>query len=126
MRRDEFGTSSQITPVNHRMRLINTPAIAAQLPYPVVDGYLQLISSTPAQTGGLLPLGLPQLGSGPYFSYAIQWFMFTLMAVVGVVMMIRGDIRDRRRARRKAAAAAHNVPQVPASDQEESHATRPD
>ncbi len=131
VRRDEKGTSTQITPVNHRMRLINAPAIAAQLPYPVVDGYLQLISSTPAQSGGLIPLGLPHLGSGPYFSYAIQWFMFTLMAVVGVVVMIRGDIRDRRKARLKAARAAQNgpparAPGAPAPDQEDSHAARTD
>ncbi|MDA8439663.1 MAG: SURF1 family protein [Propionibacterium sp.] len=126
VRRDEVGTTTQITPVNHRMRLINTPAIAAQVPYPVVDGYLQLISSTPAQSGGLIPLGLPQLGSGPYFSYAIQWFMFTVMAAAGVVMMIRGDLRDRRKARRRAAVAAQNRPEAQPSDQEDSHAARTD
>ena len=106
VRRDEAGTPNQVTPVANRMRLINTPAIAAQLPYPVVDGHLQLISSTPAQQGGLVPIGLPQLGSGPYLSYAIQWFMFTVMAVAGVVMLIRGDLRDRRKARRRAELAA--------------------
>ena len=104
VRRDERGKPNQVTPVNNRMRLINTPAIAAQLPYPVVDGHLQLISSTPAQGGGLVPLGLPELSGGPYLSYAIQWFLFTAMAAVGVVMLIRGDLRERRKARRRQAA----------------------
>ena len=141
VRRDEMGSPSQVTPVDNRMRLIHTPAIAAQLPYPVVDGHLQLISSTPAQQGGLVPIGLPELGGGPYLSYAIQWFMFTVMAGVGVALLIRGDLRERRKARRRAAAAQNGVvssgpaagpTQVARSTgsvtptQEESHAARTD
>ena len=141
VRRDEMGTPSQVTPVGNRMRLINTPAVAAQLPYPVVDGHLQLVSSSPAQQGGLVPIGLPELSGGPYLSYAIQWFMFTVMAAVGVAMLIRGDLRERRKARRRAAGAQNGTVSsgraagptqvVPShgsftSTQEESHAARTD
>ena len=148
VRRDEMGKPNQVTPVDRRMRLINTPAIAAQLPYPVVDGHLQLISSTPAQQGGLVPIGLPELSGGPYLSYAIQWFTFTVMAAAGVAMLIRGDLQDRRKARRRAAARAAAAPPggpdeapasttgpveaptstagTPAPTREEAHATRTD
>lgn len=103
VRRDERGKASAITPVNNRMLLINSAEIGKQLPYPIVNGYLQLISSTPEQAGGLVPLGVPDLGGGPYFSYAIQWFCFTAIGVLGIFIIIRTDLRERRKQQRKAA-----------------------
>lgn len=107
VRRNEQGKSSAIDPVNQQIRLINAPAIAATLPYPVVDGYLSALTVNPPQTGGLEPLTLPDLGEGPHLSYAVQWFLFTAIGVVGMVVLIRGDIRDRRklRAQRERATA---------------------
>ncbi len=118
--RSEFGKPRQVTPVNNRMRLINAPMIGDQLPYPIVDGFLQLISSTPEQSGGLQPLGLPELSEGPHLSYAIQWFLFTAMALGAAVMFIRSDLRDRRREQRRLARAAaaqaeHPEPHGPSS-----------
>lgn len=104
VRRDAHGHPNQVTPVNHRMRLINAPAIGQQLPYPIVDGYLQLVSSDPAQSGGLVPMGLPELSGGPFLSYSIQWFMFTAIGVVGIGMLIRGDLREYHKRRRAKAA----------------------
>lgn len=110
VRRDERGRESALTPVDNRMLLISAADIGKQLPYPIVDGYLQLISSDPAQAGGLQPLADPQTSGGPYLSYAIQWFLFTVIGVVGMVMIVRSDLRDRRRADRKAArVAAYSV-----------------
>lgn len=99
VRRNERGRANAVNPVDQRVRLINAPAVAATLPYPVVDGYLGLISSEPAQEGGLQPMVPPELTEGPHLSYAVQWFAFTLIAVVGLVVLIRGDLRDRRAAR---------------------------
>ncbi len=38
----------------------------------------------------------PALNEGNHFSYAIQWFMFAGMAGVGLVLLIRSDVRALR------------------------------
>jgi len=45
----------------------------------------------------------PELGEGPHLSYAIQWFCFTAIAVAGMVVLIRGDLRDRKKMKQQAA-----------------------
>lgn len=46
----------------------------------IEPGYFQLIENQP---GGLDTLPLPRLESGPFFSYALQWIAFGVMAVGG-------------------------------------------
>lgn len=106
VRRSERGKQVQVTPVNQRMRLVNSAALAKQLPYPVLDGFLGATSVTPAQSGELLPMVTPELTEGPHLSYAVQWFCFTGIAVLGCFVLIRGDIRERRKAQREAARNA--------------------
>lgn len=96
VRRNEKGRSSATRPVNGQMRLISTDAIAPTLPYPVVNGYIGLLSVDPPQTGGFVPIVLPEISDGPHFWYAVQWFMFAGIGLAGVVVFIRGDIRARR------------------------------
>lgn len=101
VRADEPGRSSARTPVNGSVRLVDSRAIAKTLPYPVVDGYIGLLSVDPGQTGGFLPVETPEISDGPHFWYAVQWFMFTGIGVLGVVVFIRGDLRERRTGSRK-------------------------
>ena len=64
---------------------------------------------TPPQSGGFVPVELPEINEGPHFWYAVQWFGFTGIAVAGIVVFIRGDLRRRGRpepAARSAVAAA--------------------
>jgi cytochrome oxidase assembly protein ShyY1 len=96
VRRNEQGRSSAITPVDGQMRLINSDAIAATLPYPVRDGYLSAMSVEPPQTGNLQPVAPPELSEGPHLSYAVQWFIFTAFAIAGIVFFVRSDLRARR------------------------------
>ncbi|MGI3780213.1 MAG: SURF1 family cytochrome oxidase biogenesis protein [Janthinobacterium lividum] len=102
VRRDEEGKRSARVPVNGSMRLIDSSAIAPTLPYPVVDGYVGLLTVDPAQTGGFAPIALPEISDGPHFWYAVQWFMFAGIGLTGVVVFIRGDLRERRTGSRKA------------------------
>ena len=101
VRRDEEGKASARTPVNGSMRLIDSQAIATTLPYPVVDGYIGLLSVDPPQTGGFQPVETPEISDGPHFWYAVQWFMFTGIGLLGVFVFIRGDLRERRTGSRK-------------------------
>ena len=60
----------------------------------VYPGYVDLVSSDPAQAEGLTPIPLPDLSEGPHLSYAMQWVLFALVAVVGFVLLIRRERDD--------------------------------
>jgi cytochrome oxidase assembly protein ShyY1 len=96
VRRNEEGRRAAVTPVNGAMRLINSDAIAPTLPYPIANGYIGLLTIAPAQDGGFQPIALPEISDGPHFWYAVQWFMFTGIGIAGIVVFIRGDLRERR------------------------------
>ncbi|PZQ45135.1 MAG: SURF1 family protein, partial [Phenylobacterium zucineum] len=72
VRRDEQGSQDARTPVqpSNTIRLVNSAALAATLPYPVVNGYISVLEITPAQTGDLVPVQPPELTEGNHFSYA--------------------------------------------------------
>ncbi|MEL4357237.1 MULTISPECIES: SURF1 family cytochrome oxidase biogenesis protein [unclassified Luteococcus] len=113
VRRSEHGKDQAITPQDKMVRLINAPAIGKSLNRQVLDGYVGLTEITPPQSGNLKPMPTPELDEGPHLSYAIQWFCFTAIAVAGAVVLIRSDLRDRkkaqaRRARREQAATGQD------------------
>jgi len=106
VRRDEQGRRSATTPVNGQMRLLSSSAVAAVLPYPVVNGYIGLLTVDPPQSGELEPVQLPEISDGPHFWYAVQWFMFTALGLAGVFVFIRSDLRARRQQRGRPATPA--------------------
>ena len=78
------------------VRVLDVRGIASSLPYDVFPLPLQLAEQTPPQPGSLpTPVPLPELSEGPHLSYAIQWFIFACVALVGAVILLR---RDRRAA----------------------------
>jgi cytochrome oxidase assembly protein ShyY1 len=109
VRRSEKGRRAATTPVDNQMRLINSDAIAATVPYPIASGYIGLLTIDPEQQGGFQPIQLPELSEGPHFWYAVQWFMFTGIAVAGIVVFIRADLRARRDDREDATEARVTV-----------------
>jgi cytochrome oxidase assembly protein ShyY1 len=109
VRRNEKGRRAATTPVANQMRLISSDAIAATLPYEIESGYIGLLTVQPEQQGGFQPIQLPELSEGPHFWYAVQWFMFTTVAVAGIVVFIRGDLRARREEHQDAAEAQATV-----------------
>ncbi len=103
--RNEQGDSNATTPIDGSMRLINSDAVAPVVGYPLANGYIDAISLTPAATDGLVPVEPPELSEGNHFSYALQWFAFAGIAAFGLVVLVRSDLRDRRRAEAEAAPA---------------------
>jgi cytochrome oxidase assembly protein ShyY1 len=96
--------------------LISGKQQAKRMPEPVVGGYLELVGSTPpltrAESAELVaaPNSNSQttsdaaiVGQGVHLPYAIQWWLFALMLPVGWWVLLRQDIKDRRK---KAAAPA--------------------
>lgn len=70
-------------PVRH-FRTMDHRRVSAQLPYPVPRYYIvALEEGTTAGTDTPVRLPLPSLEEGPHKSYAIQWFSFAAIAVLG-------------------------------------------
>ena len=75
---------------------VDVERVQQQVPYHLYPVWLQLTSSTPAQTGTepeVLPP--PTLDEGPHFSYAVQWFIFSTIAVIGYPLILRRSARNR-------------------------------
>jgi cytochrome oxidase assembly protein ShyY1 len=85
-----------------QVRFIDVEQIAAHLPYPVVGGYLELIEPAGSETSKTAPRVLPppELSEGPHLSYAVQWFLFALIAVLGVGFLAYDEAHDGRLRRR--------------------------
>lgn len=97
VRRNENGRSTATVPVDGQLRLINSDAIGATLPeHNLLNGYISVLTSDPREAAELIPLTPPKLTEGPHLSYALQWFAFIGIAVIGLVVLIRGDLRERR------------------------------
>lgn len=92
-------TSAQVKDiqVDNRYNCIDIDLIAADLgltdvvPF-VVDLDAQTVSAATSQTSEearLIPVPPPELDEGPHLSYAVQWFIFTAIAVFGYPLVLR-------------------------------------
>jgi cytochrome oxidase assembly protein ShyY1 len=120
---DETSKMSGIRDVSglppRQYMLINSRQQAKNLPEPVVGGYLELVSSRPPLTkadSAQLVAGPDSdnqtgsdeaiVGKGVHLPYAIQWWLFAVMVPAGWVVLLRQDLKDRRK---KAAAQAESA-----------------
>lgn len=69
---------------------VNSQTVAEGTEIPMRSGYFMLGAEQP---GVLSPLPLPRLESGPYFSYALQWITFGLMAPLAIGYLIYSELR---------------------------------
>jgi cytochrome oxidase assembly protein ShyY1 len=53
--------------------------------------WLERVEQTPPEDAALAPIPTPRLSSGPSLIYAVQWFLFAVIAVVGFVVLARRD-----------------------------------
>lgn len=74
--------------------------LSAAFPFPIAPYYLVALDSmaesrrmngVPSSTP--VRLGLPVMDDGPHLNYAIQWFTFAVVALVGVGTLIAQDIK---------------------------------
>jgi cytochrome oxidase assembly protein ShyY1 len=73
---------------------VDLGTLAAQVPYPLAPAYLLLGSQQPAPEALPLVAPLPDPADAPpHLSYAIQWFSFATIAVVGFVVLVRREYR---------------------------------
>jgi surfeit locus 1 family protein len=80
------------------IRRMQLEEIRRHLPYPVrpyyvVDG---ADSAVPSRQDRVVPIGAPALDEGSHFSYAMQWFGFAAVALVGGVIATVRRLRPTR------------------------------
>jgi surfeit locus 1 family protein len=63
--------------------------LAAFYPYPLLDLVLRRTGSAGGSAAGLRPVPLPELSEGPHLSYAVQWFSFAAIALLGSAILYR-------------------------------------
>jgi surfeit locus 1 family protein len=67
---------------------VDLARIQAQLPYPIAPVYMLLQAPTTGNPDELpVPTPLPHLSDGPHLSYAVQWFTFATIALIGFVIL---------------------------------------
>ena len=89
-------------PEEGRLESLGRPDVARlaeQLDYDLSPVVLRIDPESAGELAQPIPLSLPALDGGPHLSYAAQWFIFTLIALVGYPLVLR------RVARGKAASA---------------------
>lgn len=132
-----------LTEQSHReIYSINTTVVSNVTGLSVDPGYFTLVSGQP---GVLNELPLPQVDSGPFLSYALQWIVFGVMALFGLGYFTRRELqpggaltpegRARRRAEKAALAAEiakavggtpQPMPDEPETEDEAAPPTRPE
>ena len=99
-KRPALGRAEPTGPLDTVAR-IDIDRIQQQVELPLLPFWIQLVE--PHDPGRLpIPVPLPELGEGPHLSYAVQWFSFGAVAVIGYVALMRRELRPGRR--RKAGA----------------------
>ncbi len=78
------------------VRAVNLPEIDVRIDeHDLAPLYLLLQTQDPAQGEGLpVTAKVPEPTEGPHLSYAIQWFSFATIAIVGYVVLARRDRRE--------------------------------
>ena len=94
------------------MARVDVQRIGRQLGVPVAPMWIQ---ASTRQTGDpaapLAPVALPELDEGPHLGYAVQWAIFTLIAIGGYPLILRKVARQKaaeRRAEARDAAAVED------------------
>jgi surfeit locus 1 family protein len=70
-------------------RLIDIDGIQRQMPFPLHHQYISLVHVEPTVQPQPEPDFQPDLSNGPHLSYAIQWFSFAAIAIIGGTIMLR-------------------------------------
>ena len=78
---------------------IDLARIQKQFSRKLVPAFVQRTTQRPADSGKIVPAALPvpELDDGPHLNYAMQWFGFTLMTLIGYPILLASMARDRER-----------------------------
>lgn len=106
------GSTGAFTASSHPrvVRHLDYDSLAKRLPFPIARFMLVATDTAPGAYGSVARdstparLTAPLMDEGPHLGYAIQWFAFAAIGLVGGVVAVRSDGPGRYHARRKSAA----------------------
>lgn len=84
-------------PEDGTVRGVSTEGIAPTLDYPLYDGGYVALEKQDPETQGLAAVDGPDLGQGPHFFYAIQWWFFAGLALLGYVWFAYNEAHPGRK-----------------------------
>ena len=80
------------------VRFPSPEALAESYPYRLATYVIRRTELPSGAPNDLRALPPPELNNGPHLSYAVQWFSFALVALVGAVIFLwHGDSKTQRR-----------------------------
>ncbi|MFE1170655.1 SURF1 family protein [Nocardiopsis sp. NPDC058789] len=101
----QFGETEENTGLRERggmpegqIMFVDVDRLAEELPYPIYGGYVELTDQDPVPEVAPERIALREENTGMSASYAFQWWVFSVVAVVGWVVLIRRELRDAREA----------------------------
>lgn len=92
-RKRSFG--SEPDPGTGVVGRVDLAALRRRLGGPVAPVYLLLTQQSPPPRALPEPAPPPDLGDGPHLSYAVQWFSFAAIAIIGYGAVLRRAARQR-------------------------------
>jgi surfeit locus 1 family protein len=96
---ESFASSPADTVRQGGVRRASYEAIARAIPYPIQKYYVVALADSLASpdsvsaTPRIVRLARPKLDGGPHLSYALQWFAFATIAVVGAGIVAARSMR---------------------------------
>ena len=97
----QFGETEENTGLRNRdglpegqIMFVDVDMLAEELPYPIYGGYVELTDQDPVPDPAPERIALQEEDTGMSASYAVQWWVFTVVAIVGWVVLIRRELRD--------------------------------
>jgi len=110
VRADATGDSTRVSGL--ATRAVSSATIAPAIGVTLDGGWVQLESESPAPATTLAANDLPDLGNGPHFFYALQWWFFGILAIFGYFYLMY----DERRLHLHAPVVAEVDEEAPASE----------
>ncbi len=95
LRQNNGAGGDAVKPIEGQIRAVSSDGMADFVPYDLSNGYLNLQKESPAPATALAAEPRPELGQGPHFFYALQWWFFALLAVVGYFWFARAEAKER-------------------------------
>ncbi|MDO8502657.1 MAG: SURF1 family protein [Gemmatimonadaceae bacterium] len=89
---ENFSTrQGEVRSARHRnaYRWLDRPTVSQAFPYPVAGYYLVLIGGGSTPVNVPPRLDVPPLDEGSHRSYALQWFSFAAISIIGMFLFVR-------------------------------------
>jgi surfeit locus 1 family protein len=87
-----------LQPVRRVVRTLDSAAVARLAGAPILPYFVAQTSDSVQAPDRVVRLGEPTLDEGSHKSYAIQWFSFALIALIGGSLLVREELARRRAA----------------------------